>query len=93
MLLPLCDVGHGIAQSCALWGREIDRGRFMSGSVSPPILNVTLLDEEASFRMVRDKVPVGNIEGIHMSGLRIKTFKPFRPRVGRSVSLLPLAKE
>jgi hypothetical protein len=35
---------------------------------------VPLLDEEASFGMVRDKVSVGNIEGIHMSGLRIKAF-------------------
>jgi hypothetical protein len=48
----------------------------MSHSVSPPILNVTILDEEASFGMVRDKVSVVNIEGIHMSGLRIKAFSP-----------------
>ncbi len=46
-------------------GREVDHGRFMSRSVKPPILNVTLLDEleEASLGMVRDKVSIGNIEG------------------------------
>jgi hypothetical protein len=56
--------------------QEADHGRFMSHSVSPPILNVTLLDEEASFGMVRDKVSVVNIEGIHMSGLRNKALSP-----------------
>jgi hypothetical protein len=66
---------HRVACYFAEEGLEVD-GRFMSRSVSPPILNVSLLDEEASFGMVRDKVSVGKIEGIHMSGLRIKAFSP-----------------
>ncbi len=65
----------------------------MSRSVSPHILNVTLLDEEASFGMVRYKVFMGNIEGIHMAGPRIKSFSPesrtkrVAPSAGKRVDL------
>jgi hypothetical protein len=54
---------------------------------------VTLLDDEASFEMVCDKVSVGNIEGIHMPGLRIKAFSPesrtksIAPSAGKRVDL------
>ena len=69
-------------------GQEVDHGRFMSRSVKPPILNVTLLDEleEASFGMVRDKVSVGNVGRIHMSDVRIEAFSP-ESRMNRPAAL------
>jgi hypothetical protein len=64
---PLCDVGHGIRRElCAILAKRDGRlttDRFMSRSVSPPILNVTILDEEASFGIVRDRVSVGKYRG------------------------------